>query len=65
MIQKMTCAGPCFAATPTHGRPTMKRDLGEGEIGEAELAHERGAARFDRSFFAEEVRLMPHTTGVV
>src|SRR5215831_10433945 len=21
----MTCAGPCFAATPIHGRPTMKR----------------------------------------
>src|SRR4030095_1282959 len=21
----MTCAGPCFAATPTHGRPTMNR----------------------------------------
>jgi hypothetical protein len=36
---------------------TRVLDLGEGEIGEAELAHQRGAARFDRSFFAEEVRL--------
>ena len=47
------------------GQADDEEDLREGEIGETELAHERGAARFDRSFLAEEVRLQPDTIGVV